>query len=56
VKDLNFETKKGGSLGMIMPSDDFDAGEDDDDFIKRVKKTKVDKLYGVDHSKIQYLF
>ncbi|GLJ52215.1 hypothetical protein SUGI_1110620 [Cryptomeria japonica] len=57
-----------GILGRIMPGDDSDADndevgdddenqiddEDDDEFMKRVKKTKVEKLSVVDHSKIQY--
>ncbi|KAF9595307.1 hypothetical protein IFM89_038459 [Coptis chinensis] len=55
------------SMGRIMPGDDSDSDygdledeeapqedEDDDEFMKRVKKTKVEKLSLVDHSKIQY--
>ncbi|MCO5602484.1 hypothetical protein L7F22_056616 [Adiantum nelumboides] len=52
--------------GRILPgegSDSEEAGdelennadEDDDEFMKRVKKTKVEKLALVDHSKIQYM-
>ncbi|KAL0924043.1 hypothetical protein M5K25_004847 [Dendrobium thyrsiflorum] len=37
-------------LGNEVPSED----EDDEDFMKRVKKTKAEKLSIVDHSKIQY--
>ncbi|XP_050208052.1 DEAD-box ATP-dependent RNA helicase 42 [Mercurialis annua] len=61
--------KKGSnkSLGRIIPGEDSDsdygnsengedplAEEDDEEFIKRVKKTKVEKLSVVDHSKINY--
>ncbi|KAK8939342.1 DEAD-box ATP-dependent RNA helicase 42 [Platanthera guangdongensis] len=54
-------------LGRILPGEDSDPededmgneevppeDEDDEDFMKRVKKTKVEKLSIVDHSKIQY--
>ncbi|CAA6654797.1 unnamed protein product [Spirodela intermedia] len=54
-------------MGRIIPGEDSDSDyvdaendevppedEDDDEFIKRVKKTKVEKLTIVDHSKIQY--
>ncbi|KAI5083529.1 hypothetical protein GOP47_0003272 [Adiantum capillus-veneris] len=52
--------------GRILPGDgsdseeadnemEDDADEDDDEFMKRVKKTKVEKLALVDHSKIQYM-
>ncbi|EFJ09567.1 hypothetical protein SELMODRAFT_129678, partial [Selaginella moellendorffii] len=34
--------------------DDSDAEEDDEDFIKRVKKTKAEKLAVVDHTKVPY--
>ncbi|GLJ29301.1 hypothetical protein SUGI_0577730 [Cryptomeria japonica] len=68
VKDINKKKSNKGSLGRIMPGDDSDADndevgdddenqiddEDDDEFMKRVKKTKVEKLSVVDHSKIQY--
>ncbi|XP_068647266.1 DEAD-box ATP-dependent RNA helicase 42-like [Aristolochia californica] len=56
------------AMGRIMPDEDSDSDaddfdndeapledEDDDEFIKRVKKTKAEKLSIVDHSKIQYL-
>uniref|UniRef100_A0A6N2KGM8 RNA helicase n=1 Tax=Salix viminalis TaxID=40686 RepID=A0A6N2KGM8_SALVM len=55
------------SLGRIVPGEDSDSDygdlengedpleeEDDDEFMKRVKKTKVEKLSIVDHSKIDY--
>uniref|UniRef100_A0A7I4FRQ7 RNA helicase n=1 Tax=Physcomitrium patens TaxID=3218 RepID=A0A7I4FRQ7_PHYPA len=53
------------TLGRIMPGDDSasededdgegkEGDEDDDEFLKRVKKTKAEKLAIVDHSKIQY--
>ncbi|KAJ4847296.1 DEAD-box ATP-dependent RNA helicase 45 [Turnera subulata] len=55
------------SLGRIVPGEDSDSdygdleidedpleNEDDDEFMKRVKKTKVEKLSIVDHSKINY--
>ncbi|XP_020577269.1 DEAD-box ATP-dependent RNA helicase 42 isoform X2 [Phalaenopsis equestris] len=63
------QAKKGGKnpLGRIIPDEDSapedeDLGnediasedEDDEDFMKRVKKTKAEKLSIVDHSKIQY--
>ncbi|GAA0157447.1 RNA helicase [Lithospermum erythrorhizon] len=63
-------TKKGAStraMGRIIPGEDSDSDyedvedeedpvedEDDEEFMKRVKKTKVDKLTIVDHSKIDY--
>ncbi|KAK9928505.1 hypothetical protein M0R45_025638 [Rubus argutus] len=56
------------SMGRIIPGEDSDSdygdlendddileNEDDDEFIKRVKKTKAEKLSLVDHSKIDYL-
>ncbi|KAL1819674.1 hypothetical protein DCAR_0415978 [Daucus carota subsp. sativus] len=58
------------SMGRIIPGEDSDSGysdadeedmpvedddEDDDEFIKRVKKTKAEKLSIVDHSKIDYI-
>ncbi|KAH9317119.1 hypothetical protein KI387_018888 [Taxus chinensis] len=57
-----------GTLGRILPGEDSDADydeggdddakktddEDDNEFMKRVKKSKVEKLSVVDHSKIQY--
>ncbi|XP_062115390.1 DEAD-box ATP-dependent RNA helicase 42-like [Humulus lupulus] len=61
--------KKGSnkSLGRIIPGEDSDSDygdldndramiedEDDVEFMKRVKKTKADKLSIVDHSKIEY--
>ncbi|WCJ44773.1 Pre-mRNA-processing ATP-dependent RNA helicase PRP5 [Euphorbia peplus] len=61
--------KKGSSmyLGRIIPGEDSDSDygdhekdddavdeEDDDEFMKRVKKTKAEKLSVVDHSKIDY--
>ncbi|XP_065881587.1 DEAD-box ATP-dependent RNA helicase 42 [Euphorbia lathyris] len=63
------QPKKGSkkSLGRIIPGEgsDSDYGdhekdddtvddEDDDEFMKRVKKTKAEKLSVVDHSKIDY--
>lgn len=55
-------------LGRIMPDEDSDADdedlendgtnledEDDDEFMKRVKKTKAERLAIVDHSKIDYI-
>uniref|UniRef100_A0A803MFQ7 RNA helicase n=1 Tax=Chenopodium quinoa TaxID=63459 RepID=A0A803MFQ7_CHEQI len=55
-------------LGRIMPDEDSDPeyedqedggmnleDEDDDEFVKRVKKTKAEKLAIVDHSKIDYI-
>eukprot|EP01018_Ginkgo_biloba_P006677 Gb_03798 [translate_table: standard] len=64
------QPKKTGknALGRIIPGEDSDLDyeeggendedglddEDDDEFMKRVKKSKVDKLSIVDHSKIQY--
>ncbi|ERM93966.1 hypothetical protein AMTRI_Chr05g69490 [Amborella trichopoda] len=55
------------ATGRIIPGEDSDSDyehmendeapledEDDDEFIKRVKKTKAEKLSIVDHSKIQY--
>ncbi|KAK7308892.1 hypothetical protein RJT34_05215 [Clitoria ternatea] len=54
------------SIGRIIPGDDSDSDyadletekdpldEDDDEFMKRVKKTKAEKLSLVDHSKIDY--
>ncbi|KAL5726348.1 RNA helicase [Ranunculus cassubicifolius] len=54
-------------MGRIIPGEDSDSDygdqeddevatedEDDDEFMKRVKKTKVEKLSLVDHSKIDY--
>ncbi|KAF1002867.1 DEAD-box ATP-dependent RNA helicase 45-like [Apium graveolens] len=58
------------SMGRIIPGEDSDSGysdaddedmpvedddEDDDEFMKRVKKTKAEKLSIVDHSKIDYI-
>ena len=55
------------AMGRIMQGDDSDSDygddgdgvagledEDDEEFMKRVKKTKVEKLAVVDHSKIDY--
>lgn len=54
------------SIGRIIPGEESDSDyadlevegdpvdEDDDEFMKRVKKTKVEKLSIVDHSKIDY--
>uniref|UniRef100_J3MQG5 RNA helicase n=1 Tax=Oryza brachyantha TaxID=4533 RepID=J3MQG5_ORYBR len=55
------------AMGRIMQGDDSDSDydddeddeggsedEDDEEFMKRVKKTKVEKLVIVDHSKIDY--
>ncbi|KAF5740989.1 hypothetical protein HS088_TW11G01071 [Tripterygium wilfordii] len=66
----NGEKPKRGSnksLGRIIPGEDSDTDygdlekdennledEDDDEFMKRVKKTKVEKLSLVDHSKMDY--
>ncbi|KAG6432651.1 hypothetical protein SASPL_104232 [Salvia splendens] len=62
-------TKKGKNryMGRIIPGDNSDSDygeveneedsseeEDDEEFMKRVKKTKVEKLSIVDHSKIDY--
>ncbi|CAO2826474.1 unnamed protein product [Amaranthus hypochondriacus] len=59
-------TKK--SIGRIIPDEDSNSDygdeeedgdkledEDDDEFMKRVKKTKAEKLAIVDHSKIDYI-
>ncbi|KAL8478908.1 hypothetical protein ACS0TY_030702 [Phlomoides rotata] len=58
---------KSKSMGRIIPGDNSDSDyeddendedpsedEDDEEFMKRVKKTKVEKLSIVDHSKIEY--
>lgn len=55
------------TMGRIIPGEDSDSDygnvendedpseeEDDEEFMKRVKKTKVEKLSLVDHSKIEY--
>ncbi|KAK4396308.1 DEAD-box ATP-dependent RNA helicase 42 [Sesamum angolense] len=55
------------SMGRIIPGENSDSDygdlendedpledEDDEEFMKRVKKTKVEKLSIVDHSKIDY--
>lgn len=54
------------SIGRIIPGEESDSDyadleiegdeidEDDDEFMKRVKKTKAEKLSIVDHSKIDY--
>lgn len=66
VNLANGSSKKGKSMGRIIPGEESDtdyeveddeAGledEDDDEFMKRVKKTKAEKLALVDHSKINY--
>ncbi|KAE8671969.1 DEAD-box ATP-dependent RNA helicase 42 [Hibiscus syriacus] len=63
------QPKKGSNkaLGRIIPGEDSDSDygdienvednledEDDDEFMKRVKKTKAEKLSIVDHTKIDY--
>ncbi|KAF5192949.1 Dead-box atp-dependent rna helicase [Thalictrum thalictroides] len=63
----NKTRKANKSMGRIIPGEDSDSDygeqddeefptedEDDEEFMKRVKKTKVEKLALVDHSKIQY--
>ncbi|KAL0375126.1 UNVERIFIED_CONTAM: DEAD-box ATP-dependent RNA helicase 42 [Sesamum radiatum] len=66
----NLEHPKKGmnkSMGRIIPGENSDSDygdlendedpledEDDEEFMKRVKKTKVEKLSIVDHSKIDY--
>ncbi|PIA39613.1 hypothetical protein AQUCO_02600218v1 [Aquilegia coerulea] len=63
----NQTRKANKSMGRIIPGEDSDSDygeldddggrtedEDDEEFMKRVKKTKVEKLALVDHSKIQY--
>ncbi|KAI3472730.1 hypothetical protein Pfo_029373 [Paulownia fortunei] len=66
----NLEPSKKGrskSMGRIIPGENSDSeygdlendddpseDEDDEEFMKRVKKTKVEKLSIVDHSKIDY--
>ncbi|XP_004485495.1 DEAD-box ATP-dependent RNA helicase 45 [Cicer arietinum] len=63
------QSKKGSnkSIGRIIPGEESDSDyadpevegdpldEDDDEFMKRVKKTKAEKLSIVDHSKIDYI-
>ncbi|KAK6946556.1 DEAD/DEAH box helicase domain [Dillenia turbinata] len=67
----NWEQPRKGSnksMGRIIPGEDSDSDygdldndedplldEDDDEFMKRVKKTKAEKLSIVDHSKIKYM-
>ncbi|ESQ34701.1 hypothetical protein EUTSA_v10006608mg [Eutrema salsugineum] len=68
-KERGDQPKKGfnKSLGRIMQGEDSDSDysepkddddpsldEDDEEFMKRVKKTKAEKLSLVDHSKIEY--
>ncbi|KAM5574005.1 hypothetical protein ABKV19_013496 [Rosa sericea] len=71
VDTSNGEKLRAGSnksIGRIIPGEDSDSdygdlendddpleNEDDDEFIKRVKKTKAEKLSLVDHSKIDYI-
>lgn len=65
----NAEQRRNGNkaMGRIIQGEDSDSDygdvadddnpsedEDDDEFMKRVKKTKVEKLPIVDHSKIEY--
>ncbi|KAH6771678.1 P-loop containing nucleoside triphosphate hydrolases superfamily protein [Perilla frutescens var. frutescens] len=63
----NNKKVKNKSMGRIIPGDNSDSDygefeneedpseeEDDEEFMKRVKKTKVEKLSIVDHSKIDY--
>lgn len=63
----NSRNGKSKSMGRIIPGDNSDSDyeddendedpsedEDDEEFMKRVKKTKVEKLSIVDHSKIEY--
>ncbi|XP_049933774.1 DEAD-box ATP-dependent RNA helicase 42-like isoform X1 [Nymphaea colorata] len=65
IKEIKKGPKKG--MGRILPGEASDSDyeepeddevpleeEDDDEFMKRVKKTKAEKLSIVDHSKIQY--
>lgn len=63
------QSRKGSnkSIGRIIPGEESDSDyadpevegdpldEDDDEFMKRVKKTKAEKLSIVDHSKIDYI-
>ncbi|KZV57880.1 DEAD-box ATP-dependent RNA helicase 42 [Dorcoceras hygrometricum] len=68
-KQNSVQPKKGTTkpMGRIIPGEDSDSDygdvkydedpqedEDDEEFMKRVKKTKVEKLSIVDHSKIDY--
>ncbi|XP_073050777.1 DEAD-box ATP-dependent RNA helicase 45-like [Primulina eburnea] len=68
-KQNSVQSKKGmtKTMGRIIPGEDSDSDygdlkydedpqedEDDEEFMKRVKKTKVEKLSIVDHSKIDY--
>ncbi|GKA06511.1 hypothetical protein Tco_0685735 [Tanacetum coccineum] len=68
VKENRRKKTAGRSLGRIIPGEDSYLeyptldndedpleDEDDDEFMKRVKKTKVEKLSLVDHSKIDYI-
>lgn len=67
IKSENTKRGKSKSMGRIIPGDNSDSDygeveneedpleeEDDEEFMKRVKKTKVEKLSIVDHSKIDY--
>ncbi|KAJ3688418.1 hypothetical protein LUZ61_017582 [Rhynchospora tenuis] len=67
VSLANGSSKKGKYMGRIIPGEESDSDyeaeddettgiedEDDDEFMKRVKKTKAEKLAIVDHSKINY--
>ncbi|PIN13308.1 RNA helicase [Handroanthus impetiginosus] len=64
---LELSKKASKSMGRIIPGENSDSDyedmendedpledEDDEEFMKRVKKTKVEKLSIVDHSKIDY--
>eukprot|EP00252_Welwitschia_mirabilis_P027765 TRINITY_DN9626_c0_g1_i4.p1 TRINITY_DN9626_c0_g1~~TRINITY_DN9626_c0_g1_i4.p1 ORF type:complete len:900 (-),score=235.06 TRINITY_DN9626_c0_g1_i4:309-3008(-) len=64
----NLQKSSKNTLGRIIPGEDsdnedygmdedeeIDEDEDDDEFMRRVKKSKVEKLSIVDHSKIQYM-
>ncbi|XP_075522346.1 DEAD-box ATP-dependent RNA helicase 45-like [Primulina tabacum] len=68
-KQNSVQSKKGTTktMGRIIPGEDSDSDygdlkydedpqedENDEEFMKRVKKTKVEKLSIVDHSKIDY--
>ncbi|GJZ42895.1 DEAD-box ATP-dependent RNA helicase 42, partial [Tanacetum coccineum] len=55
TKDANSYSEEGYPPPKLDNDDEEDPLEDDDEFMKRVKKTKVDKLSLVDHSKIDYI-
>ncbi|EXB56258.1 DEAD-box ATP-dependent RNA helicase 42 [Morus notabilis] len=67
-KDEPWRKGPNKSMGRIIPGEDSESDyedvendgdpledEDDDEFMKRVKKTKAEKLSIVDHSKIDYI-